>query len=175
MPRVFVSVGSNVRRRSSIKAGMRALYACYGQLILSPVYETDSVGFDGKPFYNFVVGFDTEDKPLSIVKKMKSIELLCGRQRDGNKNSPRTLDLDLLLYGNLQIESDNLQLPRDEIFKYAFVLQPLADVIPNQLCPGEKQTFRQLWRAYKQRQQPAAATMLDWNPVLPIHLMEKTV
>ncbi len=174
MPMAYVSVGSNIRRRSSIKAGMRSLFEEYGQLSLSSVYETDAVGFSGDPFYNFVVAFETEDTPTRIQRVMKQIEVNCGRKRDGRKNNPRTLDMDLLLYGDLQIESDSLQLPRDEIFKYAFVLEPLAELVPTLVCPGKNQTLKALWKAYQRKQDWQPASIVDWDPVRANMLAEKT-
>lgn len=174
MPVVYVSVGSNIRRRSSIKAGMRALFELYGPLAVSSVYETEAVGFSGDPFYNFVVAFETEDSPSQIQRCMKQIEINCGRKRDGRKNNPRTLDMDLLLYGNLQLESKTLQVPRDEIFKYAFVLQPLAELAPELGCPGRKQTFKQLWQDYQQQHQPAKASIVEWDPVRSKMLAKKS-
>ncbi len=174
MPMVYVSVGSNIRRRSSIKLGMRALYEQYGRLSVSSVYETDAVGFSGDPFYNFVVAFETDETPLNIQQFMKQTEINCGRKRDGRKYNPRTLDMDLLLYGDLQIESDELQLPRDEIFKYAFVLEPLAELAPELICPGKKQSFKQLWIDYQSTQEWDKATLVDWNPIKAKMLAEKT-
>jgi len=174
MPMVYVSVGSNIRRRSSIKSGMRALYEEYGVLSVSSVYETDAVGFSGDPFYTFVVAFDTEDKPMQIQQVMKKIEINCGRKRDGRKYNPRTLDMDLLLYGNLQIESTSLQLPRDEIFKYAFVLEPLAELAPKLVCPGKNRSFRQLWKDYQRTRDWQPARIVDWDPVRANMLAEKT-
>lgn len=170
----YVSVGSNIRRRSSIKAGMRALFERYGPLTVSSVYETEAVGFDGDPFYNFVVAFDTEDSPLEIQTCMKQIEIDCGRKRDGRKYNPRTLDMDLLLYGNLQLDSESLQVPRDEIFKYTFVLEPLAEMVPELVCPGRKQTFAQLWQDYQRQHKPAQASIVEWDPVKPKMLAKKS-
>jgi len=162
---VFVSVGSNIRRRSSIKKGMALLHALYGDLEFSAVRETKAVGFNGEPFYNFVVRFQTTASPESICQSMKDIEVECGRSRKGPKFNARTLDLDLLLYDDLQIDEDKLQLPRDEIFKYSFVLQPLAELVPNMQCPGRDQTFAQLWSAFQADIQVDPSKLLDWVPI----------
>jgi len=162
---IFVSVGSNIRRRSSIRKGMLLLYKLYGRLEFSAVRETKAVGFNGAPFYNFVVRFKTDDLPKSICLNMKDIEVECGRSRKGPKFNARTLDLDLLLYDDLQIETDTLQLPRDEIFKYSFVLQPLSELVPEMECPGTEQTFSQLWSAFQRDMNPDASKLLDWAPI----------
>ena len=165
MADVFVSVGSNIRRRSSIKKGMRLLHELYGPLTFSAVRETKAVGFKGDPFYNLVVRFQTNATAESICQRMKDIEAECGRSRRGIKFNARTLDLDLLLYDDLQIDTDKLQLPRDEIFKYSFVLQPLAELIPTAVCPGRTETFAELWASLQKEMPADGAKLVDWQPI----------
>jgi len=165
MPDVYVAVGSNIRRRSSIKKGMRMLHEQYGKLDFSPVYETKAVGFKGAPFYNFVVKFVTDEAPEQIAKNMKLIEHECGRSPRGPKFHARTLDLDLLLYGDLQQDKGKIQLPRAEIFKYAFVLEPLAEMVPDLVCPGKRKSFAQLWSSYQEKNTLEPVRLLDWVPI----------
>ena len=146
MPWIWVSVGSNMDRETSIRAGISALKVEFGELQLSPVYETEAVGFVGDAFLNMVLGFHT-DLPLQDVRAvLRKIEHAQGRVRDEHKFGSRTLDLDILTYGNLVDESEDI--PRAEIMRYAFVLGPLADVAPEQAHPGLGKTYARLWQEF---------------------------
>ena len=146
MPWIWVSVGSNMDPEANIRAGIQILNERFGALALSPVYETTAVGFVGDAFLNMVLGFATE-LPLDKVRLMlRDIEHARGRTRDGDKFGSRTLDLDILTYGDLVDESRDI--PRAEIMHYAFVLAPLADVAPEQVHPGLGKTYAQLWRDF---------------------------
>ena len=145
MPRVWISIGSNIDREHHIRAALRELRALFGVLRVSPVYETEAVGFEGDAFYNLVVGVETDRRPAELHRLMREIEARNGRQRRGSKFSSRTLDLDLLTYGNEVTDEGGKPLPRDEILKYAFVLAPLADVAPGERHPETGQTYRELW------------------------------
>ena len=147
MTAVYVSIGSNIERHKHIAAGIVALIEAFGVLSLSPIYETPAEGFEGDAFFNLVAGFESEETPQRLNQIFKQIEDDHGRERDAEKFSSRTLDIDLLLYGDEVIDEDGVQVPRDEIERYSFVLQPLADLQPNQLYPGRKTTFRQMWQA----------------------------
>lgn len=148
MPWVWVSLGSNLRREDSLRLAVRALRAHYGELTLSPVYESAAVGFSGEPFLNLVTGFDTSE-PLAILReRLRVIEAAAGRSREREKFAPRTLDLDLLTYGEAVGLIDGYLLPRDEILRYAFVLKPLADVAPEGLHPGTGRSYGDLWRNF---------------------------
>lgn len=153
MPRVYLSLGSNIEREKNIRAALRALEKHYGDLLVSTVYESEAVGFTGDAFYNLVVGMDT-DKPVAILAaELRAIEEAYGRERHGQKFSPRTLDIDILTYGNACGEIDGVLLPRDEILKNAFVLRPLADIAGNDRHPETARTFAEHWAAYDQKKQ----------------------
>ncbi|MDH5594975.1 MAG: 2-amino-4-hydroxy-6-hydroxymethyldihydropteridine diphosphokinase [Gammaproteobacteria bacterium] len=145
MGKVFVSIGSNINREKNIRAGIDALKKTFGELILSPVYETEAVGFDGDPFYNLVAAFETELNPYQVNDALHQIEEDNGRDRSDPKFSSRTLDIDLLLYDDLIINDDKLQIPRDEIEKYAFVLKPLVDIAENVIYPITGKNLEELW------------------------------
>lgn len=148
MPRVYLGLGSNIDREAHIRAALRALEETFGLLLVSPVYESESVGFAGSNFYNLVVGIDTEMPVGELSALLRGIEDANGRVRSGPKFSPRTLDIDILTYGNACGEIDGVQLPRDEILKNAFVLRPLADIAPNDRHPETVRPFLEHWEAY---------------------------
>lgn len=87
-----------------------------------------------------------------------------GRDRLAEKFSSRTLDLDIILYGNEQLNLPGLEIPRDEIFRYAFVLQPLADLVPAMICPGTDQTFLEIWHDFQAGRELDEARIVDWHP-----------
>ena len=149
MQQVWVSVGSNIEREQHVLAAIKGMSLLFGDLVLSPVYETVAEGFDGDPFLNLVVGFKTVLLPAELHSKLREIENKNGRTRTAEKFSSRTLDLDLLTYGDQIGNEGGKDLPRDEVLKYAFVLKPLADVAPDELHPEQKQSYSRLWERFK--------------------------
>jgi 2-amino-4-hydroxy-6-hydroxymethyldihydropteridine diphosphokinase len=140
----FVSVGSNVEKEKNIAAGLNSLRETFGNLQISPMYETAAVGFVGENFYNLVVGFESDLSAPEIFETLRKLEFKHGRLPNSQKFSPRTLDLDLLLYGDEIIKNETLKLPREDIEKYLFVLQPLADIAPNLRHPVLKKTYTEM-------------------------------
>lgn len=152
MARVYVSIGSNIDRERYITAALDALDGWFDELIVSSVYESESVGFDGSPFYNLVVGVDTGLSVAELSVRFKQLEADNGRRRDVPKFSPRTLDLDILTYDDEVGRIDGVELPRGEILKNAFVLLPLAEIAPEVVHPVCGQSYEMLWRAYDRDQ-----------------------
>lgn len=148
MPKVYVSVGSNVERDRHIPLALQDLAGQFGALDVSSVYETAAVGFAGDPFYNLVVGFDTEMAVEPLAAALNDLEHRHGRRRDAQKFAPRTLDLDLILYGDLVRSDRKPYLPRDEITRYAFVLEPLAEIAPTLRDPLSGRSYAELWAAF---------------------------
>jgi 2-amino-4-hydroxy-6-hydroxymethyldihydropteridine diphosphokinase len=95
-----------------------------------------------------VVAFDTREPLESVYKALAEIETAHGRVREGPRFSSRTLDLDILLYGNLVRHDADFDIPRDEILKYAFVLGPLAEIAPALAHPETGKSFQELWRTF---------------------------
>ncbi len=146
--RGYISIGSNIDKDLHIPASLRALEQCFGALIVSSIYESEAVGFSGDAFHNLIVGFDSELDVKAVAKQLRQIELDNGRTRDSQKFSARTLDLDLILYGDLIISDGRLQIPRDEIERYAFVLEPLAEIAPTSTHPVSGISYGELWEKF---------------------------
>lgn len=120
-----------------------------GPLRLSSVYESSAVGFSGEPFFNLVASVDTQLGPEPLIAILHDIEDRHGRVRYGERFGPRTLDIDLLLYGNLVRHDRTVDLPRREILEYAFVLGPLAEIEPDAVHPETRRTYANLWQAFR--------------------------
>ena len=144
--RAFVSAGSNIEPRANLEAACAALKQHYGELELSPLYRSPAAGFSGPDFLNLVAGFRTEEAPAAILERLADLEADAGRDRSAGKFSSRTLDLDLLLYGD-RIDPA-LKLPHPDIERYAFVLKPLADLAPDLRHPATGVTLSELWESF---------------------------
>lgn len=154
MARVYVSVGTNIDRERNVRSALRALEKEFGALQQSRTYETAAVGFQGEPFYNLVVGFDSELSPQQIAQLLRRIEDEHGRKRSEGKFSDRTLDLDLLLYDDLVLNDPDLKLPRPEIQTYAFVLRPLAEIAGDFRHPLTGFRLAAMWDDFDPTAQP---------------------
>ena len=148
MPTGYISIGSNIDKDKHIPASIKALTNQFGKLSLSSIYESEAVGFSGDSFYNLVAGFDSELDVNEIFNQLRQIELDNGRNRECKKFSSRTLDLDLLLYGDLIIEDGRIQIPRNEIEKYAFVLEPLAEIAGHLRHPVSHIRYAEMWENF---------------------------
>ncbi len=151
MTQVYLGIGSNIDREASVRNGLTTLKSLYGELQVSPVYESKAFGFDGDDFYNLVVGFETDVDIDKMETQLKEIEHQSGRKQGELSYSPRTLDIDLLLYGDLIC--DKHELPRVGIIKYAFVLKPLCDIAPDLMHPVENKKMSELWGNFKETNQ----------------------
>jgi len=154
MAKVYVSVGSNIDRERNVEHALVDLHQAYGELEQSRIFETTAVGFDGDPFYNLVVAFNTDETPQAVASRLRDIEDAHGRDRSGGKFSSRSLDLDLLLYDDLILEEEGLHLPRKEILEYAFVLKPLAEIAGDMKHPVTGFSFSATWDQFDPTAQP---------------------
>ena len=151
MAQVFIGIGSSINKAENIRSGITALRAEFAILAVSPVYESEAIGFSGVNFYNLVAKLHTDLGTYELIQKLKNIEISHGRPKNALKFAPRTLDLDLLLYDQ-QIDL-KIDLPRAEILKNAFVLKPLAELAPTLTHPILGETYQVLWRNYPQKKQ----------------------
>lgn len=146
MTRAYIGIGSNIDRERYIGQGLKTLREQFGELTVSSIYESEPVGFEGATFYNLVVGFDSNLDANSVWQRLRAIEMANGRPVDSQKFTARTLDLDLLTFGDQIIDDGTLKLPRDDIDRYAFVLEPLAEIAPEQQHPVHQQSYAELWQ-----------------------------
>lgn len=160
---VYISIGSNVEKERYIRAALDALAGRFSLVSLSPVYESEAQGFSGEPFYNLVVLIQTNLSVGQLNRNLRAIEYSNGRRRTPVRFSSRTLDLDILTYGDLIGIKDDIKLPRDEITHYSFVLKPLVDIAANVQHPFYQATYGELWECFNQQQQPLSVVDFQWQ------------
>lgn len=158
---VYLGIGSNIDRETNIRGGLNKLKSQYGELRISPVYESTTFGFEGDDFYNLVVGFNTEISVDELEIQLREIEYQFGRKRNETRYSSRTLDIDLLLYGDLVSEQHHV--PRVDITEYGFVLKPLCDIEPDLIHPVTGETMSALWEKFDASKQPMNKTSQSFS------------
>jgi len=145
---VYLGLGSNVDARRNLAVGVAALRERFGRVVFSPVYRSEAVGFDGDDFLNACCRIESDLGPEELKAWLTDLEDEHGRRRDQPRFSDRTLDIDILLFGDRTGRFGNLSLPRGEILKYAHVLKPLADLAPDLEHPETGKTFAEHWREF---------------------------
>ncbi|WP_313347656.1 2-amino-4-hydroxy-6-hydroxymethyldihydropteridine diphosphokinase [Stenotrophomonas sp.] len=150
MTTVLLSLGSNLQPQQHLHAAVAALRERFGALRVSPAYRTAAVGFDGPAFLNNAVALETALPLETLDAWLHALEDAHGRDRSGPRFSDRTLDIDVVFYGDLIVEGPgHLRIPRPEL-KHAFVLKPLADIAPDFIDPVSGLPLAALWRAHGQ-------------------------
>jgi 2-amino-4-hydroxy-6-hydroxymethyldihydropteridine diphosphokinase len=141
-----------------LRLGISELGKRFGVLEISGIYRNAAVGFDGDEFLNLVVGLDTDASPADIHASLEEIHVLARRQRHEARFAARTLDIDLLLYGDLILDEPPLQVPRSDILEYSFVLGPLAEIAPNLRHPETGRLITEHWAEYDKDSHPLTLT-----------------
>ena len=153
--RVFVAAGSNVDPVENLRLAARELSRCFSEVRFSAAYRNAAVGFEGDDFINYVAGFSTDAAVEAVVAELQRIEGLCGREREAPKWAPRSMDLDILLYGDLICDRPSLVLPRPDLLRRPYMLGPMAELAPEVIHPLEKLSMGDLWKNFD----PAAHPM----------------
>jgi 2-amino-4-hydroxy-6-hydroxymethyldihydropteridine diphosphokinase len=152
MTRVYAGLGSNVDKEKNIPAGLNTLASHFSPLAISRVYESEPFGFHGDNFYNLVVGFETDLPALEVIRLFKSIESSLGRTQSGQDTTSKiishTLDIDLLLFGDMVRHNDQIDVPREDIIQYPFVLCPLADLAGDLEHPETGLSIADMWASF---------------------------
>lgn len=146
MPKVFLGLGSNVLPEANLRLAKSELDRRFHLVAVSAVYRNAAVGFEGNDFLNAVACIETDASPGNVCLQLEEIHDLAGRSRGEHSFVSRSLDIDLLLYGN-EIDNEH-KVPRDDILEYAFVLRPLAELAPDLAHPVTGRTMADHWQAF---------------------------
>jgi 2-amino-4-hydroxy-6-hydroxymethyldihydropteridine diphosphokinase len=143
---VAIGLGGNVGSPElAFGRALEGLAARVGRLAVSPLYVTAPVGGPPQPdFLNAAATFRTSLSPLELLALLRRLETEAGRERLGERYGPRPLDLDILLYGDLEIDIPGLVIPHPRLAERRFVLAPLADLVPDLVVPGTGRTVASL-------------------------------
>ena len=160
--RVGIALGSNLDDRlQNLRAARARLFALHedrGPFLCSRIFETDPVDCppDSPPFLNAAIELACTRPPLDLLAELQRIEELLGRPRNHGFHTPRSIDLDILYYDNLAFTLPELTLPHPRITERPFVLQPLADIAPSRILPGQTQTIAALLEKIPAEAKPKA-------------------
>jgi 2-amino-4-hydroxy-6-hydroxymethyldihydropteridine diphosphokinase len=160
---VFVAAGSNVEPVANLRRALDSLAAHYPRLRCSRAYRNAAVGFEGEDFVNLVIGFETDDDLPTVIRHLHEAEAACGRERNAPKWAPRSMDLDVLLYGSTVIDEPALVLPRPDLVRRAYMLGPMAELAPGFEHPTNRSTMGALWAAFDRDAHPMQPVDLGWR------------
>ena len=146
--RVFVAAGSNVEPERNLERACADIAHTWPDALFSRAYRNVAVGFEGPDFINLVVGFSAAQPLHSVIERLRGIETNCGRPRYAPKWASRTMDLDVLLYGDLVEKTTDYTLPRPDLLKRPYMLGPLAEIAPDVVHPTEHRTIAELWKQF---------------------------
>jgi 2-amino-4-hydroxy-6-hydroxymethyldihydropteridine diphosphokinase len=154
VPQVYVAAGSNVAPERHMSQAVAELERAFPGVRFSSWYRNRALGFEGEDFINLVAGFTTTLPVRTVLERLHAIEARCGRPRDAPRWAPRSMDLDVLLYGDLVCEEPGLKLPRPDLVKRAYMLGPLAELAPEVMHPTAGLSVGELWRRFDREAHP---------------------
>ncbi len=151
MTTVFLSVGSNIEPEKNIVEALRQLSTQVKVISISTVYLTEPLEHGSQPkYYNCVVKIETDVEPEKLkFDVLREIERRLGRKRTRDKYAPRTIDLDIIAYGNLQLATKELVLPDPQIQQRPFLAIPLCEIEPDLVLPGFDRPMKKIAENFK--------------------------
>ena len=159
MPVVYLGLGSNTEPAHHLRLGVRELARRYELVDVSKVYRNPALGFEGADFLNAVASIETDQEVSSIAAALDEIHSMAGRVRGDTAFVSRTLDIDLLMYGDEVIAE--WRIPRRDVLDYSFVLRPLAEIAPDLTHPITGRTMIAHWNEFDQDRH-----LLDEDPLI---------
>ena len=161
MTRVFVGIGSNINSLENIGRALHALRTDFQSMVYSEGYENPSDGFLGHHFINIVVLFDTNLSLPETLKKLHQIELDLEKDLSAPKYAEKTIDMDLLFFGDLQLSNDRITIPRPEATSKSYYLKPLFDIAPDWIDPVTRTSITDLWNGFTGLQELKAVAIKE--------------
>ena len=152
MVSVYLGLGSNLRPKENLRRCVLELQQRFELKQLSSVYLSAAVGFEGEDFLNAVAAVETDLSVEAVFNELEGVHKLRGRKRGADQFVSRTLDIDLLLYGDEIFETHGV--PRSDILEYSFVLCPLAEIAPALKHPVTGRTLAAHWEDLEKATQP---------------------
>jgi 2-amino-4-hydroxy-6-hydroxymethyldihydropteridine diphosphokinase len=167
MTPVYVAAGSNIDAARNLARAATEIVHTWPDAIFSGAYTNKAVGFDGPDFINLVVGFHTAHPLDFVISRLRSIETHCGRPRYAPKWASRTMDLDVLLFGDLIEKTSDYTLPRPDLLKRPYMLGPLAEIAPQVRHPSAGRTIGALWEEFDRDGHEMLRVPLELPPQRP--------
>ncbi|HEY6123868.1 MAG TPA: 2-amino-4-hydroxy-6-hydroxymethyldihydropteridine diphosphokinase [Steroidobacteraceae bacterium] len=146
--RVFVAAGSNLEPEKNLVRACAEIKHAWHDAVFSRAYRNVAVGFDGPDFINLVLGFTTSQPLDPVIAHLRAIETRCGRPRFAPKWASRTMDLDVLLFGDRVEKTADYTLPRPDLLKRPYMLGPMAEIAAEVMHPTAHKTIGQLWEEF---------------------------
>jgi 2-amino-4-hydroxy-6-hydroxymethyldihydropteridine diphosphokinase len=140
----YVGIGSNIEKHLHIERAIRAMVDIDAAARISTIYESPAYGFNGHRFFNLVVELTTSQSLLSFAHSLRELEFQLGRKQDAQKKQNRTIDLDIILFGESVCDQE-VKVPRQDIYHYPFVIQPLYELNPDLIIPGDGRSIKEIW------------------------------
>jgi len=163
MTLAYVSGGSNQETERSLHQAAHELKTSHPGARFSRCYRNEAVGFEGSAFVNFVVELPVVGTPSALRERLQLIEKLCGRPDTAPRWAPRTMDLDILLFGDQVMDDHGLKIPRPDLVRWAFMLGPLAELAPGLMHPVLHKSIGELWQQFDQQAHPLTPLATDLN------------
>ena len=158
-----LAAGSNVAPERNLARALAELAREFPGARFSPWYRNRAVGFEGDDFINLVAGFDTALPVRQVLAQLQAIEARCGRPRAAPRWAPRSMDLDVLLYGDLICDEPGLKLPRPDLLRRCYMLGPLAEIAPAFPHPTTGRTIAEHWQELAREPHTLERIALDLN------------
>ena len=158
---VFLSIGSNIDPEENLKNACRELKKAFGNIQISSVYKNKPIGFEGNDFLNMVVKVKSTFNPNEMLDLLRGLEAATGRDIGTGAFDSRTLDIDMVLYGDLVHLEKPFKIPRKDIELYSFVLCPLAEINPDGIHPVTGKAFKDLWENFDQEEHSLNKVSID--------------
>jgi 2-amino-4-hydroxy-6-hydroxymethyldihydropteridine diphosphokinase len=168
MALVGIALGSNLGKKlANLRAArdlLKELMPLNARMIQAPLYQTAAINCpaDSPDFFNTVVEMSFNGSPQQLLRKTRAIEKLLGRPEKTILNEPRVIDVDLLYFDDLIIDTPELEIPHPRMAERRFVLEPLSEICPHRVLPKQDLTILELLQELDKGKQPIVTLQSSW-------------